>query len=292
MKGLVFGESGQVARALAVALVSLDSVRFVNRAQADLTQPDALAALIESLNPDVVINAAAYTAVDQAETQAALAQRVNAEAPGALAAACARTGAWLIHYSTDYVFDGRATQPYTEDSPTAPANVYGRSKLAGEQAIQAVQARSLVFRTSWVYSNHGRNFLNTMLRLAAERDALRIVADQVGAPTWAGAIARATDQVVAQLAARRVDEQAAGIYHMSSAGRTSWCDFAREIFRLRGLAGRVQVQPITTREFPTPATRPYFSLLCNDKLARVFGVRLAPWQDALQECLSERRADQ
>jgi len=289
MKGLVFGKTGQLGRCLAAGLRSLESVSFLDRAQADLAQPETVARAIEALEPDVVINAAAYTAVDQAESEPELAQAVNAGAPGAMAEACARTGAWLIHYSTDYVFDGSGTEPYVEDAMVAPRNVYGRTKLAGERAIADVHDRYLIFRTSWVYSNYGRNFLNTMLRLAAERDELSIVSDQIGAPTWAGSIAAATDHILHELAAGRCeDKELSGVYHMTCAGSTSWCGFASRIFEQAGVADGVRVQPISTRDFPTPAARPLYSVLSNEKLSRVFGVQLEHWQDALRKCLSER----
>lgn len=293
MKGLVFGKNGQVGRCLAAGLGSLESTWFLDREQADLGRPDNVRRAIETLAPDVVINAAAYTAVDRAESEPALAHTVNAEAPGAMAEACARTGAWLIHYSTDYVFDGTASAPYTEDAEVSPLNVYGRTKLAGEAAIRAAHDRHLIFRTSWVYSNHGRNFLNTMLRLASERDELNIVSDQKGTPTYAGSLADATDRVLHALSARwSENRELSGTYHMTCAGSTTWFDFARRIFELRGLSDRIRVNPIPTSEFPTPAARPMFSVLANDKLERIFGVRLESWDDALYKCLSERNPDQ
>lgn len=289
MKGLVFGRTGQVGQCLATRLRSLESVSFLDREQADLSRPDTVRKVIEALEPDVVINAAAYTAVDQAESEPQLARVINVDAPGVMAEACARTGAWLIHYSTDYVFDGAASEPYTEDDPVSPINVYGRTKLAGEEAVRGAHDRHLIFRTSWVYSNHGRNFLNTMLRLASERDELNVVSDQTGAPTYAGAIADATDEVLHALATGHpaVDD-VTGVYHMTCAGRTSWYELARRIFELSGRSDSVRVNPIATSEFPTPAARPLFSVLSNDKLERVFGVRLDSWEDALYNCLSER----
>lgn len=293
MKGLVFGKTGQVGSCLAAGLGSLESTWFMDREQADLACPDHVRKVIETLAPDVVINAAAYTAVDRAESEPALAHIVNADAPGAMAEACARTGAWLIHYSTDYVFDGTATEPYTEDAEVSPLNVYGRTKLAGEEAIRAAHDRHLIFRTSWVYSNHGRNFLNTMLRLASERDELNIVSDQAGTPTYAGSLADATDRILHALSARwSEDREVAGTYHMTCAGSTSWYDFARRIFERSGLSDRVRVNPIPTSEFPTPAARPMFSVLSNEKLERIFGLRLESWDDALYKCLSERDPDQ
>jgi len=291
VKGLVFGKTGQVARCLAGRLGALESTAFLDRSAADLARPQDLAGVIEAFEPDVVINAAAYTAVDRAEAEPELARLINAGAPAAMARACAGIGAWFIHYSTDYVFDGSAEAPYTEDMPTAPVNVYGRTKLEGEQAVADAHDRWLVFRTSWVYSNYGRNFLNTMLRLAGERDALSIVDDQIGAPTWAGAIAGATDRVVHALASG-ADERAAGLYHMTCGGSTSWCGFARRIFELSGRADRMQVDPIPTRDYPTPAARPLYSVLCCDRLEQVFGVRLEHWENALRNCLSERAPGQ
>lgn len=293
MKGLVFGKTGQVGRCLAAGLRSLESTWFLDRGQADLARPETLGKVIETLAPDVVINAAAYTAVDRAESEPALARTVNAEAPGVMAEACAAIGAWLIHYSTDYVFDGSATEPYTEDAEVSPLNVYGQSKLDGERAIRNAHECHLIFRTSWVYSNYGRNFVNTMLRLADERNELNIVSDQVGTPTYAGSIAGATDRVLHALTTGRADDDSlAGTYHMTCAGRTTWCDFARRIFELSGRSDSVRVHPIATSEFPTPAARPMFSVLCNEKLERVFGIRLESWDDGLYKCLSERQEHQ
>lgn len=293
MKGLVFGKTGQVARCLAVRLRSLESVSFLDRKQADLSRPQDVRDAIAAIGPDVVVNAAAYTAVDAAESEPELAQLVNADAPAAMAEACAQTGAWLLHYSTDYVFDGTGSEPYREDEPVSPLNVYGRTKLAGEEAIRNAHDRYLIFRTSWVYSNHGRNFLNTMLRLAGERKELNIVYDQVGAPTWAGSIAAATDEVLRVLARQGADaDESAGTYHMTCGGRTSWYGFARRIFELTGRLADIRLDPIPTAEFPTPARRPLFSVLSNEKLARQIGVQLDPWEDALRKCLSERNEQQ
>jgi len=293
MKGLVFGANGQVGRCLVRRLPALASVEFLDRRQADLSRPETVRRALAACRPDVVINAAAYTAVDRAESEPELANTVNAEAPAVMAESCARSGAWLIHYSTDYVFDGAASEPYSEDDPVAPINVYGRTKLAGEQAIRAAHERHLILRTSWVYSNSGANFLNTMLRLAGERDTLRIVADQVGGPTWGGAIAEATGRLVQQLASGQHEARdIAGVYHMTCAGRASWHELARRIFELSGQLERLRIEPIESRDFPTPAARPPFSVLCNDKLERVFGERLDHWDDALQKCLSERNNHQ
>jgi dTDP-4-dehydrorhamnose reductase len=226
--------------------------------------------------------------VDRAESEPALAQRINADAPGAMAAAARKAGALFVHYSTDYVFDGTGDRPYHEDDPTRPLGVYGRTKLAGEEAVRAAGGDHLVFRTAWVYSLHGHNFLNTMLRLGAERDVLRVVDDQVGSPTFAGAIAQATASALARLPA--LGRTPSGVYHMTCSGQTSWCGFARRIFEETG-AAHVRVDSITTAEYPTPAARPAYSVLSNDRLASVFGVRLPGWEEALGACLAERSAE-
>ncbi|MBS1270779.1 MAG: dTDP-4-dehydrorhamnose reductase [Gammaproteobacteria bacterium] len=289
MKGLVFGKTGQVGRCLAARLRSLEHTSFVGREQADLSRPDSVSKAIEALEPDVVINAAAYTGVDRAESEPGLAHTINADAPAAMATACEKTGAWLVHYSTDYVFNGAAEQPYSEDDPVSPINVYGRTKLAGERAVRVACERHLIFRTSWVYSNAGKNFLNTMLRLADERDELNIVSDQFGAPTYAGSIADATRQVLQQLITRRLSgDNESGTYHMTCAGRASWYEFAQAIFQETGRLDGVRLNPIATAEFPTPARRPLYSVLSNEKLKRVFGVQMESWNDALRKCLSER----
>lgn len=289
MKALVFGRTGQLGQCLASRLRSPESTLFLDRGQADLSRPQTVRRAIEACGPDLVINAAAYTAVDRAESEPALAEAVNAGAPAAMAEACAESGAWLIHYSTDYVFDGAASEPYTEDDPPSPLNVYGRTKLEGEQAIRDALEKHLIFRTSWVYSNHGSNFLNTMLRLSRERDELDVVADQTGAPTYAGSIAGATEQVLHALATRKsAGGDLAGTYHMSCAGRTSWFELARAIFEQTGRLDGIRVNPIATADYPAPARRPMFSVLSNEKLGRVFGVALDAWDDALRECLSER----
>ena len=288
MRTLVFGNNGQVGTHLLRVLPALGETVAVGREQADLTDPAALESVIADARPDVVINAAAYTAVDKAESEPELALAVNGEAPGIMARAAKRAGAVFVHYSTDYVFDGTAAAPYGEDSPTHPLGVYGRTKRAGEQAVAGAGARSLVFRTAWVYSLHGHNFLNTMLRLAKERDHLRVVDDQVGSPTFAGAIADATVAVLTKMQ-NGAGADATGVYHMTCAGQTSWCGFARRIFELAGV-NSVQVDAITTADYPTPAARPAYSVLSNAKLAQVFDVRLPSWEQALAGCLSGRDA--
>ena len=291
MKLLLLGGNGQVGRELRRSLAPLGELVVATRegcagdAAADFDAPESLAALVAGSAPDVVVNAAAYTAVDQAETDREAAFRVNAEAPAALARACAGRGALLVHYSTDYVFDGNATRPYREDDPTAPLGVYGESKLAGEAAIRESGARHAILRTAWVYAAHGRNFLRTMLRLAGERDALRVVADQVGAPTPASWIADAT----AAMLRRGID--GAGTWHVVADGETSWHGFASAIMReavAAGLLARApSVLPIGTADYPTPARRPAYSVLDTARLQRDFGLRPPGWETGLRATLRE-----
>jgi dTDP-4-dehydrorhamnose reductase len=280
-KILVTGANGQVGAELAAQMRPLGDVTAVDRATLDLADPDALVAAVRALKPDLIVNAAAYTAVDRAETERDLAYAVNATAPGILAAEARRLSAVLIHYSTDYVFDGAARIPYAEDDPVGPLGVYGASKLAGEEAIAAAGAHALTLRTSWVYGLRGSNFLLTIRRLAATRDELRIVADQTGVPNWCRALAVATARIVAgglpALAER------AGIYHLSSTGQATWYDFARAIV---GDVQAPRIVPITTAEYPLPARRPGFGVLATAKFERAFGFALPPWRDALAACVA------
>ena len=277
---LLTGASGQVGFELARTLTPHGDVVACDRARLDLADPDAIAALVRATRPQLIVNAAAYTAVDRAQSEPALAQAINATAPGILAEEARRIGATLIHFSTDYVFDGAATTPYDEQAPTRPLGVYGQTKLAGEKAIAAAGATSLIFRTSWVYGLRGGNFLLTMRRLAAERDELRIVADQIGVPNWSRTLADA----IATLVGRGVPALAehAGVYHLSATGHTSWYEFARAII---GDVARPHVVPITTAEYPTPAPRPAYSVLSTTKFERSFGFALPPWGDSLARCL-------
>ncbi|WP_159015417.1 dTDP-4-dehydrorhamnose reductase [Cognatiluteimonas profundi] len=293
MRILLLGGAGQLGTELRRSLAPVGALTVATRSgvlddgtpceQLDLDVPGALAPRILALAPDVVVNAAAYTAVDQAESDAATAWRVNADAPRAIADACAQCDAQFVHYSTDYVFDGRGTSPYREDDAVAPLGVYGASKRAGEEAVLDSGARHLVFRTAWVYAAHGRNFLRTMLRLANERDELRVVADQVGSPTPAALIADVTAQVLAQSPAQ------SGLWHLTAAGQTSWHGFAEAIIagaHQRGLlARRPRVVPITTADFPTPAARPAYSVLDCHLLQSTFGITLPDWHDALGDVL-------
>jgi dTDP-4-dehydrorhamnose reductase len=236
---------------------------------------------MRALKPALVVNAAAYTAVDRAESEREAAFAINARAPGVLAEEAKRLDAVLIHYSTDYVFDGEARSPYVEDDPVAPLSVYGESKLEGERAIAASGATALVFRTSWVYGRRGRNFLLTMQRLAAERDELRVVDDQTGVPNWSRTLAQATGRVVA-MGLPAVAERA-GLYHLSSTGQATWFEFARAIV---GDVARPRITPIATRDYPTPARRPRYGVLGTAKFRHAFGFSLPAWRHALTECLA------
>jgi dTDP-4-dehydrorhamnose reductase len=284
MRILVTGAQGQVGRELAHLLTAHGDVVATDRTALDLAQPDAIVSAMRTLEPDLVVNAGAYTAVDLAEREPDAAFAVNAQAPQVLAEEVRRRGALLIHYSTDYVFDGTADTPYDEDAPTGPVNVYGRSKLAGEHAIAASGARALVLRTSWVYGLHGRNFLLTVRRLAAERDELRIVADQVGTPNWARTLAEATSTLIAQ-GVPRLGERS-GLYHMSCTGTTTWHGFACAIV---GDAVKPRVTPIATSDYPTPACRPAYGVLATSRFRATFGFELPAWRDALTACLSSER---
>jgi len=278
---LLTGARGQVGAQLAAQLATHGDVTAVDRGTLDLADPDAIVAAVRGLKPDLIVNAAAYTAVDRAETERDLAFAVNAIAPGILAAEAKRLSAVLIHYSTDYVFDGTARVPYAEDAPVAPLSVYGASKLAGEQAIAATGVRALTLRTSWVYGMHGSNFLLTIRRLAATRDELRIVADQTGVPNWCRELAAATVRIVAMGLPAVADRS--GLYHVSSKGQATWFDFARAIV---GDVPIPRIVPITTAEYPLPARRPAYGVLATGRFERTFGFALPPWRDALAACLA------
>lgn len=281
MRLLVFGQTGQVAQELARRLPSDMTATFLGRDTADLMDPAACAAAIAAQDADAVINAAAWTAVDKAETEEAAATTVNGDAPGAMARACAAKGIPFLHVSTDYVFDGKGTAPFTPDGPVAPQNAYGRSKLAGEIAVRDSGARHVILRTSWVVSAHGANFVKTMLRLGRERDSLNVVADQIGGPTPAAAIADALFT-----AARAMGQGAGGgTYHFSGAPDTSWADFARAIMAGAGLA--CAINDIPSSAYPTPATRPLNSRMDCSTLTRDFGIARPDWHVGLIEILQE-----
>jgi len=280
---LLTGAGGQLGRELLPALARQGEVVAFDRAALDLARPDAIVAAMRLVKPAIVVNAGAYTNVDQAEREPELADAINGVAPGVIADEAKRSGALVVHFSTDYVFDGEARSPCGEDHPVAPRSAYGRSKLAGERAIERSGASAFVFRTSWVYGLAGRNFLVTMRRLAGERNVLRVVDDQTGTPNWTRDLARATAAVLAH--DRRWLDERAGLYHLSSRGDTTWCGFARAI-----LADRpdVTVEAITTADYPTPAARPRYSVLATAKAERALGVVLPHWRDGLGACLAAR----
>ena len=282
MTPLIFGKTGQVAQELARRA---PDAQFAGRETADLTDPAACAALIRQLHPSAVINAAAYTAVDKAESDAATAQLVNADAPAAMAAACAELGIPFVHISTDYVFDGSGDTARAEDAPTAPLGVYGQTKLDGERAVQAAAGQYAIMRTSWVFSAHGNNFVKTMLRFGAERDRLTIVADQIGGPTASADIAAAALSMAATM---RADATKGGIYHFAGAPDVSWADFAREIFAQSDLAP--EVVDIPSSDYPTPAKRPLNSRLDCAAITRDFGIARPDWRVSLQNVIKELRA--
>lgn len=288
---LVTGVNGQIGFELARSLQGLGQVVALDRAQFDLTNFDQMRRVIQELRPALIVNPAAYTAVDQAEKEAALAMRVNGEAPGVIAEEARKLGAVLFHFSTDYVFDGSHDRPYVETDEANPQNVYGASKLAGEKAVAAEGGTSLVFRTSWVYGRRGKNFLLTMLRLAAEKPSLRIVGDQVGAPTWSRTIATLVAHVAAQGWTASSDwwQKKSGVYHLSADGSTSWAGFAEEIFTLAGLEKPPVIEPIAASEYPVPAKRPVNSRLSNEKFIAAFGLRMPQWSDALRLCMEDMR---
>ncbi|MDH0301317.1 MULTISPECIES: dTDP-4-dehydrorhamnose reductase [unclassified Pseudomonas] len=285
MKILVCGHRGQVAQALRCTLAGLGDVRCVGRDGLDLSQPERLRVPLRRMAPDLIINAAAYTAVDRAESETQQAYTINAEAPRVLAEEAARLGTPLIHYSTDYVFDGCKTTPYSEDDATNPLNVYGRSKLAGELAITAVGGAHLILRTSWIYSRQGHNFLLTMQRLLQERRALSVVDDQIGAPTWATTLAIGTRALVERW--QNGQAGAWGTYHMTAQGETSWFGFAQAIagqLEARGIAC-ADLLPVPSSAYPTAAQRPLNSRLDCSRLAREWHVSQPHWRDALIDCL-------
>jgi len=296
MKILLTGGNGQVGWELLRALLPLGEVIFTNRAQADLSDLDNLRRTVQKYSADVIVNAAAYTAVDKAETEESLAFLINAEAPGILAEEAKKTGALLVHYSTDYVFDGTKISAYAEDDAPNPANVYGQSKLAGEKAVQAIGADYLILRTSWVYAARGHNFLKSVLRLATEREELNIVADQIGSPTWARLIAETTAHVIRQsMLERRSGSFDSGLYHLTSAGETSWHGFAQTIVDIVRQQGNQTlknciINPIPTADYPLPAKRPANSLLSTSRLERHFGLKMPAWDKALKLCMEDMAA--
>jgi dTDP-4-dehydrorhamnose reductase len=284
VKVLLTGSTGQVGYELARSLQGVGEVVAVDRGVMDLSDLDQVRDVIRRVKPGLIVNPAAYTAVDKAESEPELAYRINAEAPGVMAEEARALGAALVHYSTDYVFDGTQATPRVENDAVGPLNVYGASKLAGEQAIAAAGIPHLIFRTSWVYGMRGKNFLLTMLRLAKERDELRVVADQHGAPTWSRTIADTTAQVLSQAHAggREWWEQNSGVYHLSAQGQTTWHEFTQAIVEEAGLS--CQVLPITSADYPTPARRPQYSVMSSERLTSRF-CHLPHWKEALHLCM-------
>ena len=284
---LLIGGAGQLGQELQKTLAPLAQLRVCDRSSLDLTQTDAIRELVADIQPDLIVNAAAYTAVDKAEAEPELAQRINATAPGILAQSAQQLGATLIHISTDYVFDGKQNSPYLESAPTNPLSVYGQSKLAGEQAVQKECDRYLILRTAWVYGVQGKgNFVKTMLRLGAEREEIRVVTDQVGSPTWTNDIAQAIADLITQS-----NWDLNGIYNYTSSGVASWYDFAVAIFeeaQQLGFPLKVKrVVPITTAEYPTPAHRPAYSVLSSTKTSEVLGTYPPHWRQGLRLMLKE-----
>jgi dTDP-4-dehydrorhamnose reductase len=282
-KILLFGKIGQVGWELRRTLAPLGDLICIDFPEVDLTKPDSIRTWIRDTAPKIIVNAAAYTAVDKAESDPALANKINGEAPAIMAEEAKRRGALLVHYSTDYVFDGTKTTPYVEDDPPNPLSVYGRSKLAGDTAIQQIGGNYLIFRLCWVYGSRGSNFLLTMMRLARERENLRVVADQIGCPTTSRLIAETT--ALALQHARRSDPDArgGGVYHLCCSGQASWHEFARAIVDRMPAAGRKcrTVEAITSADYPTPAKRPAYSVMSCARLHHTFGLTLPDWQDAL-----------
>lgn len=290
MKILVTGRDGQVGGELARVLTGLGEVIAVGRARMDLSDPDSVRHAIRAERPALIINAAAYTAVDLAESEQELAYAINAHAPGIIAEEAKALGAALIHYSTDYVYDGSKAAPWIEADATGPLSVYGKSKLAGEQAIAAVGVPHLIFRTSWVYGLTGKNFLLTMLRLAQSRPELSIVSDQIGAPTWSRTIATATAAVLSTVDHPARLSELSGTYHLCAGGQTSWYGFADQIFSHPAVVKKPVLKAISTAEYPTPAQRPKNSVMSTAKFEQNFG-KLPLWDEALADCLSRIPAE-
>ena len=295
MKILLLGKNGQVGWELQRSLAPLGEVVALDfdspgPLSADFAKPEALAATVQAVAPDVIVNAAAHTAVDKAESEPDLARAINATAPGVLAREAAARGAWLVHYSTDYVFDGSGSTPRREDAPTGPLNVYGQTKLEGEEAIRASGCRHLLLRTSWVYGARGGNFARTMLRLAQEREALKVIDDQIGAPTGADLLADLTAHMIR---AARVDASLSGTYHAAAGGQTSWHGYASHVIafaRAAGMALKVAegaIEAVPTTAFPTPARRPLNSRLSTAKLRERFGLALPDWRSGVERMLTE-----
>lgn len=301
LKVVIVGRNGQLAWEANERFQGLGQIVCVGRPEFDLLDIESVREEIRRIKPSILVNTAAYTAVDQAESEPEAAMKINSDAPAMMAEEAKRLAALFITYSTDYVFDGKKALPYNESDPPAPINVYGASKLSGERAVEAVGGNHLIFRTSWVYGARGKNFLKTILRLAAERPELKIVDDQVGAPTWSRDLADATRKIIEQIVTQSSSARSSigevlgdrrGVYHMTSSGSVSWFEFARAIVEemvKRGLSKSnvAKVVPIPSSQYPTPAARPQNSRLCNDKLRNAFGVALPPWRESLSAVMDE-----
>lgn len=281
---LLTGKNGQVGWELQRTLAVLGEVISVDHAAMNLANPDSIRSTIGDIKPNLIINTAAYTAVDKAESEPVIAMKINGDAPGIIAEEAKRLGAAIIHYSTDYVFDGNKTSAYTETDTPNPISVYGKTKLAGEQSIAAVGVSHLIIRTSWIYSLRGDNFLLTVKKLAKERSELKIVSDQIGAPTWARTIAEATAFTIARLR-NQLSDIPSGIYHMTSAGSTSWYGFTKAILEKLDDHHFPKVKAITTGDYPTPAKRPANSTLSTEKISETFGIALPHWEQGLELCI-------
>ena len=284
---LLIGKVGQVGWELRRTLAPSAQLTCVDFPEIDLTQPDSIRRWVRETRPQIVINAAAYTAVDKAEAEPERALQINGIAPGILAEEATRLGALMVHYSTDYVFDGSKTSPYLEDDTPNPLGAYGRSKLTGDQAVQAASGAHLIFRLCWVYGARGQNFMLTMMRLARERDKLRVVQDQVGCPTWSRLIAETTTQALRQAWLAPDQRPFSGLYHLAASGQTDWHRFAQAIIQRMPAEQKkcTEVEAITTADYPTPARRPAYSVLNCGKLERTFGLRLPDWEPSLGDVL-------
>jgi len=294
LKILLTGRNGQVGWELERTLTPLGEVIATDRSTLDLADPDAIRRVVREVKPEIIVNAAAYTAVDKAESEPELAMRINGLAPGVLAEEARRIEALLIHYSTDHVFDGAKDEPYTEDDPPNPLNAYGRSKLAGDRAVAAIGGAWLVFRTTWVYAERGNNFVRTILRLAKERENLRIVGDQFGSPTWARLIAEATAHVIRQAESERsAGTFTSGLYNLAASGWTSWHGFATAIIRHASNYARCApinvrtIEQISTEAYPLPAARPKNSRLATERFVYRFDIKMPDWQSSLALCLED-----
>jgi len=289
MKILLTGKTGQIGGELNNIVGDLGNLITVDKEQLDLSKPNSIEPVILEIKPDIIINPAAYTAVDKAEKEPDLAMTVNAIAPGLLAKAARKVGAGLIHYSTDYVFDGCSEIPYKEEDPPNPLNVYGKTKLAGEKALAEAGIPFLIIRTGWVYSLHGKSFLRTIKKLAEEKDIIQVVDDQIGAPTWARSVALKTHQILKQCLNKKwletKDPSLSGIFHLTCQGKTSWHGFARKVLNISNASQNIKLISIPTSDYPTPATRPSNSLLNNEKIQKVFGLDMPHWEDALKDCM-------